>query len=730
MSWMKNENLYIHEIIQKQFSIGLFALCMIFLVCLAGCGKKQGGEEKEDHGTSAEEVSYEASYQETISIQDSVMGFFCSCLYGDAIYYFDEQDGKKAIYCKESAEKEARVLFYCEQETDGVFGLCVSKDESLNVLVHQTAASDQQGSVSLKQYERNGTLLKSTVISGVPEGCLLQDITCTADGNLYVLVKSHDGKAKLMALPSNGSMKEVQAAIPQNISGLAGINNKKSILLFDQNDLYEFDGRECRKLFQWIDVSVSGQNVRAVWKDDEQVRVFLTDLAGINAEVAVIYERNGEENAEPKQTLTLATLNASTPLKNTVTNYNRSQNQYHIEIKEYLQIKGNEGRKDMEDAVTRMCLDLLGNDAPDMLDLSPIINYRNGNTVSVEDLLEKDYVMDLTPFVEGSETIDLSDYEEKVLELCSYQGRYAAIPFEYNITTLIANDEVVNMKDWTISDFISLDNLQEEHLINGLDRWTLLDLCVAPNLDYFVDERSGKCHFKDPEFQMIMEKAVQLPDHNGDIVSLMQFKERKSVYQSQLMNLDSWFNQLFNCYGEHAVLIGYPGVEPGQSSNKITIAYDSSALAICSSCKNPQAAWDFIETYLNVRFFAAGENKRAYAARNYEDFGIPANKKVLEELISYLMEDGGGMGNVIESELLAQYKAEYPDVYVSQPLKPEEVELFRDCLKRAKTMSAKDDIYMSIIKEECGAYFAGQKSLDDVIDIMQNRIELYLAESK
>ena len=37
---------------------------------------------------------------------------------------------------------------------------------------------------------------------------------------------------------------------------------------------------------------------------------------------------------------------------------------------------------------------------------------------------------------------------------------------------------------------------------------------------------------------------------------------------------------------------------------------------------------------------------------------------------------------------------------------------------------------MEVVKEESAAYFAGQKSVDDVCAIIQNRVELILQESQ
>lgn len=44
--------------------------------------------------------------------------------------------------------------------------------------------------------------------------------------------------------------------------------------------------------------------------------------------------------------------------------------------------------------------------------------------------------------------------------------------------------------------------------------------------------------------------------------------------------------------------------------------------------------------------------------------------------------------------------------------------------------SVQDDEIIHIINEEAGAYYSGQKSADDVISIIQNRVQLYVNENK
>ena len=60
----------------------------------------------------------------------------------------------------------------------------------------------------------------------------------------------------------------------------------------------------------------------------------------------------------------------------------------------------------------------------------------------------------------------------------------------------------------------------------------------------------------------------------------------------------------------------------------------------------------------------------------------------------------------------------------------EEADGIRQIISRIDGIYDENNILMQIILEEVDSYFAGQKSVDEAADIIQNRVQLYLNESK
>ena len=711
---------------RRHFFPVLFLLSILLFAC--GCSKeKPGVESGESTQESGEDIflGYITSFQEVASDPDSAMGYFRSGLYGDAVYYVDSKNDGVAVYRRENGKSEAEVFWSPKGEEKEVVALTFSKDGGFLLL---ESSGGRQGKYVVEEYGSDKEVVRSIPVSALLSDTVLMGLAWTTEGRIFVRA-SDGGSLKLKEIMEDGSLQDVQAVQNAFLNGIGTSEVGAGILYYDTDVLWYYDGKEeCREILKWKDVSILPQNVQSVRQTESDIRILTTDnMSGRNAELALIRERTASDPVEPKK-LVLATLWATADLRSAVSRFNRSNQEYNIQITEYLTLSTNTTKQDMEDAVVKMGLDMLGENAPDLLDISGIVNYGTAGTVTVEELLEKGYVLDLTPFAEKSDSVNLTDYEEKVLGLCSHAGKVAAIPYMFELKTLIADKDVLgDGQGWTVSEFIEWDKkLEEPALLEGLDRWLFLELCLEPNLSELVDEKTGKCHFDDARFGQIMERAAEMPDSGGNYQALYQ--KKGAMLQRQIQNLDNLPQTIFRAYGDRSVFIGLPSFD-GSFQNEISLAYNSSALAISSTSKNQEGAWAFIEDYLGTPFFKEDEDRMAYAGRRMGEYGMPANRKVLREDMDYLMKEGGGMGRTYTEEELAELEKFYPGEYLIQPIKPEEEELFYALLDSAKPITPKEKLFMGIIEEEAGAYFAGQKSLDAVIDVIQSRIELYLAEN-
>ena len=65
-----------------------------------------------------------------------------------------------------------------------------------------------------------------------------------------------------------------------------------------------------------------------------------------------------------------------------------------------------------------------------------------------------------------------------------------------------------------------------------------------------------------------------------------------------------------------------------------------------------------------------------------------------------------------------------------RPLSQQEADMYIDLVNNTKKSNISDSTIMQIVTEEAEIYFKGDKSLDEVVEIIQNRVQTYVDESR
>ena len=132
-------------------------------------------------------------------------------------------------------------------------------------------------------------------------------------------------------------------------------------------------------------------------------------------------------------------------------------------------------------------------------------------------------------------------------------------------------------------------------------------------------------------------------------------------------------------------------------------------LVMSSACKNKEAAWELIRTvYLNPKDGSIDNN-----------FAIPVRKALYDSQKAALM---GGEQKIVPFPATGQ-------VVTAPPMAEEEVRRFEDFFNSIdKSEIAWDGALSRLILETCGPYFAGAKTLDETVALLQNRVGLYVSE--
>jgi multiple sugar transport system substrate-binding protein len=173
--------------------------------------------------------------------------------------------------------------------------------------------------------------------------------------------------------------------------------------------------------------------------------------------------------------------------------------------------------------------------------------------------------------------------------------------------------------------------------------------------------------------------------------------------------------------GEPITFIGYP-TEVGSSGHYMQTGNGS--FSISAKSKHQEGAWEFLQFQL----LQEADDRD----------GFPVRKEALENLFTdamtpiYQTDENGNQildenGNPIERIRDGISDGENSIMWYAAT--EQEIDNLRIMIDEAKPLEAGISAIMNIIQEESAAYFAGQKTLDEVVELIQNRVGLYVKEN-
>ncbi|MCM1187701.1 MAG: extracellular solute-binding protein [bacterium] len=480
------------------------------------------------------------------------------------------------------------------------------------------------------------------------------------------------------------------AGADANLAGeYDGLDGGYDLLLYDDKAVYgyRFDtqksdsGSAGEELLAWMDSDINGYYVANLYLlEDGRLCATVEDWLN-DDRVIVALERTKAEQAPQREELVLATVDGGSGLAAMAVKFNRGNSRYHLTVREY------ESLSDLYNAV-------LAKRPLDLIDLSG---------VNVQRLAARGLLEDLAPYVDRSEAFDRSNFVDGILDVYTFDGLLAGIPAEFMIRTAVGNGALLNNKaGLTLEALYSLaDRYPGAKAFDGMTGEEMMRFCMMFYEDSFIDWDTGVCRFDSEEFKALLEYTGRFSDSGAALAGIVSGSGEESLYAKMkrgevLFSVKDvtpyalWDDR--KLFGEDAACVGFPTAD-GRGGH---LLIGSDAYAIAAVSEHKESAWRFIEDSLTR------EKSELYAQLWLT---YPALKKTLEERV-----DAAVAGDQFT----------WDDVNVALKLVPDATPFF----------SAEDDEIIKIINEEAGAYYSGQKRVEDVADIIQNRVRVYVDENR
>ena len=495
---------------------------------------------------------------------------------------------------------------------------------------------------------------------------------------------------------------------------------------------YKAGAAEGEKIFSWIDSDINRSNMEFFsFLPDGRVVVVTREWQSDNSkvELAIMTATDRSELPE-KTTLTYAAMYLGYDVRSQIIEFNKTSDKYRIEVRDYSEFATAE---DSSAGLTRLNTEIVAGNVPDMLETG---------SIPLRQYAAKGLLEDLWPFIEGDTDIGgRAGVMEHVLNAAEQDGKLYEIFTNFAIRTVAGPKNIVGDRmSWTLADLQeALAKMPEGCAIFGQTdtKTDMLSNVMAQNADSFVDWSTGQCRFDSEDFKALLAFCNSFPaeydwensqdeweDPYTRIISGKQMLT--SVYFSQL-RWDFLENDgLFKSQGG-AAFIGYPREDGGVGSGFTT----NGGVAMSAACKDKEGAWSFMRTRL------LSQSTDEESARYWSNF--PVNKadfdKMVEEAMTVQYEqDENGQPLLDENGQPIEIKETW---WISDDLQLEQGAVTQEQYDRFMALyNATDSVYYfdeaiyDIVADMAGAYFAGDRSLDDTAAQIQSRVTLYVNENR
>ena len=422
------------------------------------------------------------------------------------------------------------------------------------------------------------------------------------------------------------------------------------------------------------------------------------------------YTKADPSDIADKNVLTVASFSYdNSEFKQIVLDYNESQDENMIAIVDYSQA---------EDPSAKFSADVAAGTVPDLYYIT--IDFGD---MTINQCVAKGLFEDLTPYLEKDAELSESDIIPSVYQNMLVDGKLYYTSPSVGVYSMVGNKSVVGeAAGWDMAEVKNcVDSMPEDsEIFVSCNKDTMLNTFMwGGTVNDYINWDKGECSFNSQEFKDLVEMCNTGSDEedallDGDGLELLG---NNKVLLSMVSNLNpSNYTEFKKVADGNLVFKGYP------SKNKSAGIFQlRAAVAMSSQCADKEAAWDFVR-YL----FTEECQSKMYANGS----GIPTRNDVFDvyaDTFTWTESGTDKYGNEINIEPGMENG---DPMYSRKAVSQDDVKAFRAFIDTCSGYYECDRKVWDIISEETKAYFSGDKSLDDVCSIIQDRVTTYVNESK
>ena len=306
-----------------------------------------------------------------------------------------------------------------------------------------------------------------------------------------------------------------------------------------------------------------------------------------------------------------------------------------------------------------------------------------------------EYLIDLTGRINSEKSLKNGDYMDFVTMPNGRDGKHYRLDYGFRSAVCLVNNSLIDDKTKGLT-FDQYDRIIEEknegRSILEEGDILLMDTLVK-NADCFTYGKDGKFKLENEVFRGMSDYIASIPDD-------VEYDQDYESYSRKLQFLQDFTFETYVYTFEHTNLFKQFSIVGLPSADGHPEVVRGRGIGITSCCPLQDAAWEFAMTLMSPDIQGCKQ-------RSHDPVLKSAQKTAFKEYINNK--------NNFRDPLYAPIPDGVVDYYIEQ-------------ISDAVVVPDIDSEVLVIMNEEMPAYFEGQKSLDEVCAIIENRVNLMLSE--
>ena len=261
----------------------------------------------------------------------------------------------------------------------------------------------------------------------------------------------------------------------------------------------------------------------------------------------------------------------------------------------------------------------------------------------------------------------------------------------------------------------------------------VMNMILPYSLSAFIDETAGTCSMDDGRFASLLQFCMEAPILNAaEMDSETDLFRKNKLMLLEMRHFSDVSDYLQKKYyvfgGEDMTLIGYPTFDDAVTSG--TAMVPDTMFGITKDSAVADGAWAFI-----CRTFGDVENNHYYGHNGFSSArGALERTFAQEERSYYVFEEHGWSGTTYDEddEIDLSWIDDQIEMMggtgVAGHMEPEDRDALMAIFEGDVLVAQNDETLMDMIREDASAYFAGAKTLEETVKVIQSRVSIYVAE--